>query len=362
MSPPLKVLVLAPYPLRRAPSQRFRWEQYLSPLAERDILLEPSNLLDEEAMDIIHANGAWGPKLRAVGAGAARRIRDAVRCRRFDLVLVHRESFPFGPAWFERLLATTGVPYAFDFDDAVFLPNASAANRRLAGLKSAGKTRGVVASASLVLAGNDYLAEWASAYNPRVTVIPTTIDADHYQPRAREPASELRIGWSGSMSTIAHLRPIEPVLRTLQQERGIRIRVIGEPSYRLPGAHLESIAWHEQTEIEDLQPIDIGVMPLPDNDWARGKCGLKALQYMALGIPTVLSPVGVNNRIASGGAAILASTLEDWYAALTRLLDNPSLRAEVGGRGRRKVEQEYSVTAVLPLWERALRQAAGHTD
>ncbi len=276
-------------------------------------------------MDVVHSPGAWPAKAAATVAGVQRRLRDAIGARRYDLVVVHRESLPIGPAWFERALRGMGVPYAFDFDDAIYLPAASDANRRLAWLKGAVKTGRVIRDASLVLAGNEYLADWAHRHTTRVMVIPTTIDTEAYRPVARPTETPLCVGWSGSPTTIVHLRLLERVLRELQQERGIRIRVIGDASYRLEGAAVEALAWDPTNEVSDLSRIDIGVMPLPDDDWSRGKCGLKALQYMALGIPTVLSPVGVNREIAEGGAAVLASSDDEWREALRALIDDDAL-------------------------------------
>lgn len=354
----MRVLVLAPYPLDRAPSQRFRWEQYVDPLRAAGIELEPSCLLTEADLGIIHLSGAWSRKAFAALGGAMRRMRDVVSAHRYDLVLVHRESFPVGPAWVERLLRTIKVPYVFDFDDAIYLGDLSEANRRLARLNSVHKTETVVRHAELVLAGNQDLADWARRYTSEVRVIPTTVDTSVYQPRERRSGSTVCVGWTGSMSTIKHLDLLAPVLRDLQRDHGIRIRVIGDPSYRIDGANVEAQAWNRATELQDLAPIDIGIMPLPDDDWARGKCGLKALQYMALGIPTVLSPVGVNNQIARDGAAVLAATPTEWGNVLRALIDGPELRARVGDAGRVRVESEYSVRATFPLWESALRDAA----
>jgi glycosyltransferase involved in cell wall biosynthesis len=160
------------------------------------------------------------------------------------------------------------------------------------------------------------------------------------------------------MSTIPHLELIAPVLRELQLEEQIRIRVIGYPPFGIPGATIESLPWRRERELEDLRPLDIGVMPLPDDEWARGKCGFKALQYMALGIPTVLSPVGVNVSIAQGGAAVLASTAQEWKDALRSLIRDPVRRSELGAAGRRRVEDAYSMRTVLPVLERVLRDSA----
>ena len=334
----MKVLVLAPYPLNRAPSQRFRWEQYIEPLAARDIHLKPSSFVDDVGIDLIHAPRAWSAKLALLLRGARRRLRDVRAAQNYDLVLVHRESFPVGAGWVEPLLRKLGVPYAFDFDDAIYLPAASEANRRLAWLKGAGKAKRAVAGASFVVAGNDHLAGWAQGYARRVTVIPTTVDTEHYQVRERPVAERVCVGWSGSPTTIVHLRLLEPVLRTLQREQGIQIRVIGDASYRIDGAEIESLDWRAASEMRDLSVIDIGVMPMPDDEWSRGKCGLKALQYMALGIPAVISPVGVNREIAGGGAAILASTQNEWLAALRALIADAELRSRVGAAGRARVK------------------------
>lgn len=358
----MRVLVLAPYPLERAPSQRFRWEQYIEPLRERGIELQPSSFLDAQGLDVVHLHGSWPAKAAALAAGIRRRLKDALAARRYDLVIVHRESLPIGPAWFERWLIRTGVPYVFDFDDAIYLPAASEANRRLAWLKSAGKTARVIRGASLVLAGNEHLANWARCHTPRVVVIPTTIDTGAYRAVARPTHSPLCVGWSGSRPTIAYLRLIAPVLRNLQRERGIRIRVIGDKSYKIDGATVEALDWNAKREVEDLNQIDIGIMPMPDDEWSRGKCGLKALQYMALGIPTVLSPVGVNTEIAHDGAAILASTEREWYEALDALIDDARMRERVGKAGRVRVDGQYSLKATLPRFETALHRAAGAPD
>jgi glycosyltransferase involved in cell wall biosynthesis len=291
-----------------------------------------------------------------------RRLRDAFAARRYDLALVHRESLPIGPAWLERVLTRIDIPYVFDFDDAIYLPAASDANRRLAWLKSAGKTARAIRGASLVVAGNQHLADWARGHTNQVTVIPTTIDTHAYRPVARPAREQVCVGWSGSPTTIIHLRLIEQVLRELQRERDVRIRVIGDASYKMEGAAVETLAWNANSEVADLSQIDIGIMPLPDDEWSRGKCGLKALQYMALGIPTVLSPVGVNREIARDGAAVLASTEAEWREALSALVDDPDLRSRVGAAGRARVESDYSLKVTVPRWEQALLAAASELD
>lgn len=187
-------------------------------------MLEPSSFLDSRGMEVAHLPGAWPAKTAATAAGLRRRLKDLFAARHYDLVIAHRESLPVGPAWFERVLSGIGVPYVFDFDEAIYLPAASNANRRLAWLKGARKTAQVARHANLVLAGNEHLADWARRHTPRVVVVPTTVDTDVYRPVVRPVRTPLCVGWSGSPTTIVYLRLLERVLRELQQERGIRIR------------------------------------------------------------------------------------------------------------------------------------------
>jgi len=197
-----------------------------------------------------------------------------------------------------------------------------------------------------VIAGNDVLADWASTRNPNVRVIPTTIDTDLYTPAAsRGDGERVCIGWSGSTTTIEHLKTVSGVLRDVQAEHGVRLRVVGDAGFAIEGADVDSTDWSEDSELADLGEMDIGIMPLPDEDWARGKCGLKALQYMAMGIPTVMSPVGVNNEIAEDGAALLAGDGDAWRRILTELVADAEARRRLGDAGRQRVVERYSTDA-----------------
>ena len=190
------------------------------------------------------------------------------------------------------------MPMIFDFDDAVFVPYVSPSNGYLSLLKFPGKTAAICRLSSHVMAGNTYLAEYTSKVNRNVTIIPTTIDTDKYTMAPDRPASDPPvIGWSGSYSTVQHLDTLRGALARLAASQRFSLRVIGTPGYDLPGVDIEAMQWRSESEIADLRPIDIGVMPLPDDDWSRGKCGLKALQYMALGIPTICSGAIITEQI-----------------------------------------------------------------
>lgn len=354
----MHVLVLAPYPTRTVPSQRFRFEQYLGPLQEQGIRLEVRSLLDRSTWQLVYASGHYGAKARAVVRGALGRLVDLVRAPQYDAAIVHREAFPFGYPVFERALAARHLPYLFDFDDAVYLADARAPNRLVAPLKFPRKTESNIKHASLVVAGNQYLAAWARAHNRRVKIIPTTIDTELYLPRHGAQKEPVCIGWSGSKTTSPNLRPLWPVLRDLQREYGVRFRFIGDEALSIPDVSTEVLPWQEESEVQELQEIDIGLMPLPATDWACGKCGLKALQYMALEIPTVMSPVGVNVEIAAGGAAVLAGPPEDWHRALAELVVDREKRARIGAEARKRVVDRYSVEANVGAWVDAIRETA----
>ncbi len=350
----MKVLLLAPYPLRTTPSQRFRFEQYLSLLAEEGISIDVRPFLTPPAIRILHRPGHIAAKIAAVLGGSLRRLRDLLSAARYDLVFIHREAFPLGHPWIERILDVIGRPYVFDFDDAIYLSRTSEANRLWTRLKCAGKTAEIVRRARLVIAGNTHLARWAGEINPNVVLISTTIDTDSYRPRESSREGPLCIGWSGSVTTVPYLRTIEGVLRDVQRQYGVRLRVIGDAGCRLEGAEVEALPWCEKTEVADLQEIDIGVMPVVDEEWALGKAGLKGMQYMALGIPTIMSPVGSGAEVAEGGAAVLAATPQDWHDSLVRLIRDESERRALGEAGRRRVVERYSVRANLPRYREAL--------
>jgi glycosyltransferase involved in cell wall biosynthesis len=355
----LRVLLLAPYPLGTVPGQRFRFEQYLQPLAARGVRVDVHALLDApgtgaaSGLATARSSAAWF--LRA----AAQRLHDVLTAASYDLVFVYREAYPLGPPVFERVLAARRTPFMVDFDDAIWLPNSSSGKRLVEVLKNPRKTRMAVRRATLVTTGNEYLADWARRLNPQVRVIPTTIDTDVYRPPAKPTSDRICIGWTGSVTTAPYLESLCPLLADLQRRHRVRLRVIGaRPGFRIPGAEVEAMPWSSATEVADISAIDIGLMPLPETEWARGKCGLKALQYMALGIPTVMSPVGVNRKIAAGGAAVLARELREWEQVLEHLIADGDERERLGGRGRRRVEDEYSVRANLSQYVDALNHAA----
>jgi glycosyltransferase involved in cell wall biosynthesis len=272
--------------------------------------------------------------------------------------MVVREAYFAGGAFLERRVARSRARLVFDFDDAIWLPGVSAANRRFAWLKRPTRVADAVRASQLVLAGNAFLADWARQYNERVAVVPTTIDTDKYQVAARSAwDGPICIGWSGSFSTLPHFETVLPALQRVRERLGERVRfkVIGGPDYRVPELGIEGQPWRLESELADLSDIDIGIMPLPDDEWSRGKCGLKGLQYMALGIPTLMSPVGVNSEIVQDGSnGFLPRTEDEWVERLVTLVEAPELRRSLGLAGRATVEERYSLRAWRERYYRLL--------
>ena len=351
------MIAFVPYPARRAPGQRFRIEQWAPRMAAEGIRVEITSFLDGGAMDVLYAGGRFATKMIGMLDGYGRRAAELKRLGDFDAAYVYREAALGRPTWLEARVARA-LPMVYDFDDAIYLPATSAANARLSFLKDPGKTAKLCALAAQVTVGNEHLAAWARPRSRAVTVVPSTIDTDRYVPSPRPANLRPVVGWTGSATTAAHLQPLLPALRRLRDRVDFELRVIGS-AIHAEGLDVRNVAWSEATEVEDLRPIDVGLMPLPDDEWSRGKCGMKALQYMALGIPPVVSPVGANATIVRHGTnGMHAVSGDDWIARIAELVLDPALRARLGAEARRTVEETYSARAQAPRMADVLRSAA----
>ena len=359
----MRLLAIVPSVYDRNPSQRYRIEQWEPLLRERGVRVTYRPFESAELNEVLYQPGQLATKMRLVASALARRWRDVRDARDFDAVYVLREAALLGPPLFEHALARSGVPFVFDFDDAVFERYVSPANGYLSYLKFPGKTRTVCRLAAHVMAGNEYLADYARQVNPNVTVVPTTVDTERYTVVARPPNDVPVVGWTGSYSTLQHLLTLSGALRRLSERVRFRLRVIGAPGAAagasgLEGLDVEWLPWRAETEVEDLRPLDVGVMPLPEDRWSKGKCGMKALQYMGLAIPAVCSPVGVNSEIVRDGEnGMLAATEGEWVEKLSLLLKDAALRERLGRAGRATVEARYSAEVVAPLVHEVLQSA-----
>jgi glycosyltransferase involved in cell wall biosynthesis len=343
-----------------SPSQRYRVEAFERRLRQRGIEVHSHWVLD--ARDLTGFYGDTTPLHKAGIAARAlvRRLR-SLAGRTPDVWLVQREAFFLGNEWAEWLAARR-APLVFDFDDAIWIRTTSAANRRYAWLKNVDKVPRITALSHTVVAGNAYLGDWAARHARRVRVIPTCVDTDVFAPPPhRSSAAPVVIGWSGSASTIEHLRPLLPVLERVVRTCGerVRIRVMGDPGFSHSPLGLRGEPWTPEGERALLRRMDIGLMPLPDDEWTRGKCGLKGLVAMAVGAATVMSPVGVNTEIVRPGEnGLLAGSDDEWYDQLVALVADASWRARLGEAARQTVIDRYSVERWSPALADVFETAA----
>ncbi len=346
-----------PYPATNA-GVRLRFVQQLDRLAEHGVRLTLSPFLDEAGLAIAFQRGHLFGKTLAVARGFVRRLRDLARLRGADVVLVYRESLPFGPAFVEWVGARGRLPVLLDFDEALFVPNIHPANRAWAWLRDPRRLATACRAASAVTAQNEYLAEYARRWNRTVTVIPTPVDTLARRPRSSRAPGPVVIGWLGSETTAAYLRLIDDALAEVSSVSDVIVRVVGGAYANARVRRLEVHPFALDREQSELDGFDIGLLPEPDDPWTRGKGGYKALLYMAAGIPVVASRVGVNpDIVADGETGLCVSTNEEWVAALRRLIDDATLRQRFGAAGRARVVERYSIDVVAPRFANAIREA-----
>lgn len=343
-----QVLIVASHRPNRAPNQRFRFEQYLTFLHENGVHCTLSYLIGEKEDKILYEPGKYWHKYQFLRYAKRVRKRDLRGIDQFDLVLVCREAMMTGSIFFEKAVHERGIPMVFDFDDSIWLMNVSKANRYFSFLKNPSKTRAIISLSNMVFAGNQYLSDYASQFSNNVRIVPTTIDTEEYTPLPKKDGNQIIIGWSGSITTIQHFEFAIPFLKEIKKKYGdrVEIKVIGDKNYVNEPLGIQGIAWAKETELKELREFDIGIMPLPDDEWAKGKCGLKGLQYMALEIPTIISPVGVNQEIIQHGKnGYLATSLHEWVDCISELIENREKRLSMGQEARKTVIERYSVEA-----------------
>lgn len=340
----MRVLGLALYG-DLAASTRYRLGQYVPHLAARGIELSVHSLLDNNYLKQTFA-GKRKPLLSMLKGGAAR-MRTLLAQKQYDAVMLHCELFPLLPGPLEAL--SLRVPYLYDFDDAFYLRYTATSGlgrfRSLLGTKF----DHVMKHAAAVTAGNNTLASYAKAFNQNTQLLPTVVDTSRYLPKLRSKGREFVIGWIGSPSTAPYLEMVHAPLSRLGQEGPVRLVVIGGYCADIPNVSVEHREWAEGEEVGAINEFDVGIMPLPDDAWARGKCAFKLIQYLACGVPAVASPVGANSDVVGADAGMLASGSDEWYVALRRLRDDPECAAEMGRVGRKRVEACYSLDVTAPI-------------
>ena len=347
---PLRVLFLTRYG-RLGASSRQRCFLYLEALNGAGIDGDVCPFLGDDYVHRLHSGLTIG--VASILRAYARRLMLLLRAQRYDLLWIEKEALPWLPAWVElALFKLAGTMMVVDYDDAVFHTYDQHRNgivRRLLGFK----IDSIMSAADLVIVGNSYLGVRAKSAGARaIAEIPTVVDLKCYLERRFAPVCDhepFTIGWIGSSLTSSYLEILRPALTELASRLPLRIILVGAAEAALAGLPVERVPWSLETEATELVRFDVGLMPLPDKPWERGKCGYKLIQYMASAIPVVASPVGINCEIViPGETGFLAETDADWLTSLSRLYHEPKLRQTMGAAGRHRVEANYSLAVTAP--------------
>lgn len=329
---------------RMGASSRLRTYQYIPKLEEAGYEVEAFPLFGDEYLKKLYS-GSKKPKAEIIKAYLKRFIL-LFKIRKVDLIWIEKELFPYMPAWFEKFLSLIDLSIVADYDDAIFHHYDQSSNgwiKRLLG----DKIKHVIRSADIVMCGNKYLLNYAVESGAKTSqLLPTVVDIQRYSlnDNVNKSIEPIIIGWIGSPTTLPYLEQLHPVFEKLHQKYSIRLYVIGGKLERRSKVDIKNIEWSEKTEVESIKQIDIGVMPLEKNKWARGKCAYKLIQYMACGLPTVGTHYGANSDVViHGETGYLASNEDEWYKYLEKLLQSSKLRNRMGKAGRRRVENYYSL-------------------
>lgn len=348
---PRSVLFILPYPLHKAPSQRFRVEAFFWLLDDEGISYKTQSFFTDESWKVLYARGHAIKKLFAVLSGFFRRTGFLFfKAFSYDFVFIHREASPIGPPIFEWYVAKVlRKKIIYDFDDAIWLQNTVTPNPVVDWIRAFWKIKYLCKWSFKVAGGNDYLCAFARQYNSNVFLIPTSVNTVNRYSFLKEHNNKKRItiGWTGSHTTMNYLEMVYAVIGRLEAIYDFDFLVISNKKPSSTLRSLKYIAWSEVSEIEDLSQIDIGIMPMFQDQFSAGKCGFKIIQYLSLGIPALASPVGVNSKIIDHGVnGYLCSGEEDWFQYLSLLLNNEEQRNSFGKNGRNKIENEYSIKAI----------------
>jgi glycosyltransferase involved in cell wall biosynthesis len=360
----MKVLALASYPIEAA-ATRYRLHQFIAPLADRGIFLSVHPFLDSQLFASFYNREQWPRTALGVARSTLKRLIDVWQAREADVILVQREAMMFGPPILEWLITRArGRPLVLDLDDATYVRYTSPTYGQVgSALKWFSKTDDLINWAQVVTCGNRSIAEYVTNKGARAVIIPTIVDTEKFRPaqRYREEAEQRApiLGWIGTHSTYPFLESLFPVLQQLAHEHPFRLKIVGAGrDVLLPGIAIENLEWKLEREIADFQSFDVGLYPVIADNWSVGKSGFKAIQYMAVGIPYVTTPVGACAEIGVPDVThFLASSPDEWRTALARLLRDATLRQQMGDAGRTHALQYYTVPAQADKLAGVLREA-----
>ncbi|MBN3038359.1 MAG: glycosyltransferase family 4 protein [Candidatus Omnitrophica bacterium] len=360
----MKVLFIVPYP-KEGPSYRYRVEQFIPFLEQNGVKCRVSSFMSSDFYNYLYRQKKRDTLklLYYFLQGTARRVLDLFRAEAADLIFVHLEAFPIGPPVLEWLWTRLKKPIVFDLDDAIFMKKKVGSNNRLVNfLKYPAKIPGIIKLSSQVTVCNDYLKQYAAQYIPedRIHVIPTSIDIGQFGiKKDLAKGDPLTIGWIGSHTTAPYLDLLRGVFEALSKKYDFVLKIVGAGrDFQIPGVKIINREWNLGRDVEEFQSLDIGVYPLPSDEWIKGKTGFKTCQYLSVGVPCVVSNLGRNREIIQDGVnGFLALDEQEWVNKLSLLIEDKDMRKRFAQAGRKTVRERFSVDVNAPRLLAVLRQA-----
>ena len=358
-----RMLVLCPFPEGVAAGQRLKYEQYFDRWRADGWDIDVSNFMDDAMWEVVYKSGFYARKIKGVFKGHMRRLRDLGRVADYDLVYVFMYVTPFLTSGMERVVRKRAKRLIYDVEDNILveqnLPREMHPNFIVRAFKGSGKAKYLIREADHVISSSPFLNDFCLEMNARkaCTYISSSVDTDRFQPQTPYSNDEpVTIGWTGTFSSKIFLDQLRPVFQRLAERVDFKLKVIGNFDYELPGVDLEVVQWSEPREVEDLQAFDIGVYPLPIDDWVLGKSGLKAIQYMAFALPCVATNVGTTPRLIEDGVnGRLVRSDDEWVDALEELVRKPELRRKLGEQARKDAVAYYSLNAIAKQYDGVLQ-------
>jgi len=346
----MKILFLVPYPTE-GPSNRYRVEQYLPYLKEAGIDYTLRPFMSPYFYGIFYKKGKALQKILLFLQSAFKRVLDVARVFKYDVIFIHIEAFPLGPPFIEWIFYKMKKPVIFDFEDAIYLRRKGFDNF----FKNPSKFFKIIRMSERVIVCNSYLRNFLSEYNKKIFLLPTSIDTKKFQPAFKDGndiKKEVIIGWIGSHTTLPFLLNLSGVFKKIAQKHSFTLKIVGAGKpVNIDGVKIINEQWSLDREIDSFNSLDIGVYPLPDNEWSKAKTPFKTIQYMSVGLAVVASPVGGNLDIITDGVnGFLAKTEEEWVVKISMLIENPKLRMQAGAEGRKTVEERFSVRGNAPKY------------
>ncbi|MGG9970608.1 glycosyltransferase family 4 protein [Ferruginibacter sp. SUN002] len=354
-----RILIICPYPVGVAAGQRLKYEQYIGDWQANGYQIDISPYMRMPMWNIVHKSGNHFSKILYTVEGIFKRAFEIFKLRKYDLIYVHMYVTPIGTSFFERIYRVLSKKMIFDLEDNRFLGASKETSGIAQLLRSIAKTSYLVRKSDHVITSSPALNDFCLELNRKrkCTYISSSINTERFVPNnTYSNDRKITIGWTGTFSTRPYLDLLRPVFIELKKIRDFKLLVIGNFEYSFPEMDIEVLQWSAETEVEDLQKMDIGVYPLPTDSWVMGKSGLKAIQYMSFGLPCISTDVSTVQRfIRNNENGFLVTTDEEWVAALVNLIDNPDTRKRVGENARRTVLEKFSTDVVKKQYLAVLR-------